>query len=76
MEKPAKPAKQSYQEIVRNRAKQLVQEIADIDQGDLDKALDRVVKALWQTALESWKNGLQAGRNRSRKQPAVPAKSA
>ena len=59
-------AKSDYREVIRKRAEKLIRDIADIDQGDLDRALDRVIETLRVTALESWRNGIEAGMKRAR----------
>ena len=64
--KPAHSAKQSYPELVRRRAVQLYGTIMEVGGGNGEQAVERIYDALKSTALESWKNGLDAGRRRSR----------
>lgn len=73
MDKSSKPAKPSYPELIRARAEKLYAEAREA--GSSDKSIQLIFDALKATALESWKNGLDAGRRRAGK-PASPAKTA
>ena len=73
MDKSSKPAKQSYPELIRARAEQLYEQAAEV--GSSEKQIQLIHDALKATALESWKNGLDAGRRRAQK-PGSSTKAA
>jgi hypothetical protein len=76
----ARPAKPDYQTVLKQRAQEVFETIDEQVGGALAQQapdiVDYIRDILKETALESWKNGLQAGRNRLRKQPSGPVRSA
>jgi hypothetical protein len=53
-----------YQSTLKSRAGKLYEEFCDLN--DSNQAIEVIYQALKQTALESWKNGIEAGRRKAR----------
>lgn len=53
-----------YQSALRARASKLFEEFCDLR--DSDEAIEVIYQTLKQVALESWKNGIEAGRRKAR----------
>jgi hypothetical protein len=66
--------KLSYDEVLRTRAMAVVQAVRQ-KEGSGPEQKSIIYTALKETALESWKNGLQAGKNRAREGAAGSGKS-
>lgn len=80
MEKSTRSSKPDYLQVVLpERLNEALDELAARcldDEADRAAAFEVLIEVLRSSALESWKNGLQAGRNRSRKQATDSDKSA
>ena len=59
----AQKSKPDYQAILHRRAAELLEQLKQTDGAELEDNL--IFQCLKQTALESWRNGLEAGRRRS-----------
>lgn len=57
--------KSDYQAKLRERAEQVYHEVSDAGIGESRKSSEIIYEALRAVALESWKNGLEAGRRKS-----------
>ena len=55
--------KQAHRAIIRQRAEDLAGKLNGI--GDVTERATLVDEILWETSLESWNNGLKAGRRRA-----------
>lgn len=67
MTSETKPVKESYDVTIQRRASELCNQIGITDA----KQIALVHSTLKETGLESWKNGLQAARNRAAKPHTV-----
>ena len=74
MEKSTKAAKSDWEGQLRVKASSVFSELTEAAQED--SHIEIIYAALKEMTLESWKNGLAAGRARSRKQSASSTKSA
>ncbi len=60
-----------YQATLKSRAGKLYEEFCDLN--DNNQAIDVIYQTLKQTALESWKNGIEAGRRKAQPRQAKSA---
>lgn len=73
MQNKTTAAKPDYQATLRNRAKAVYGEASDAN--DADTSIDIIYQALKEVALESWKNGIEAGRRKASKAADSPKQS-
>lgn len=71
MQSTTTTAKPNYQIALRNRAKTVYGEVKSAGAADL--SIDIIYQALKDVALESWRNGIEAGRRKALK-PASSTK--
>jgi hypothetical protein len=69
-----KAERPDYQRVLKDRASKLFETVCDLDNSD--EGIEVIYQCLKQTALESWKNGIDAGRRKVRPNPANSAKAA
>ena len=69
-----KAARPDYQQVLKDRALKLYEDSCNFDKSD--QAIEVIYQCLKQIALESWKNGIDAGRRKARPDQAKSAKAA
>ena len=67
-----KASKPNYQVTLQRRAKELVEAL----ESKPDNAYQLVLTTLKDTALESWKNGIEAGQRKAQRSKAPSSKTA
>jgi len=59
--------KPNYQALLRERAKEVYKRASVFNADEAELAIDVIAEALKEVALESWKNGIEAGRRKASK---------